>query len=434
MPHGGYHGTVVMGGNIIQQGDDKGGIQGGLGQAALNIPVNQPAQTAAEAKAAREKKQKEIEESFPVLSGKNIFTELGYKNPNLIDGGVKHAMVPKDLEFATSIGADDVKARAQRLNFQNQLLNNLLIAEQQAKNRENIILQAGLGTLNPSDLTGTTGGPFGLNIPFLGAKDTTISPIGEVMNENPFTGEKIPEQVKAREGLTTQQYNQFISDLYDANPQLYQETFPFASGQVAKPIIARIGEGIMGIPGASELAQMGGDVVGAMISPFLFTGETKKTPKIKYDNQGNIIDIISQAPDGGGTKEGFKPSDRKLPYIHSGKIPAEYLDGFTKFYQNYEGPIVGGAAITPVTLPDGSVIEFGDTGSARVFREYLESIGATQPEKPSGLDAIIPQKKIQPFDIRQFYSSLPQYTQQGIMNPNLMSYYQNLGMFPGMAV
>ena len=163
MPHGGYHGTVVMGGNIIQQGDGQGGIQGGLGQAALNIPVNQQAQTAAEAKAAREKKQKEISETF-------------------IDNQPLAFDTPTQLAYATDFGPDDAKARAQQLNFANQQLNNLLIAEQQAKNRENIILQAGLGTLNPSDLTGTTGGPFGLNIPFLGAKDTTISPIGEVMD------------------------------------------------------------------------------------------------------------------------------------------------------------------------------------------------------------------------------------------------------------
>ena len=39
---------------------------------------------------------------------------------------------------------------------------------------------------------------------------------------------------------------------------------------------------------------------------------------------------------------------------------------------------------------------------------------------------------ITPFDVRQFYASLPQYTQQGIMNPNLAQFYQNLGMFPGM--
>ena len=41
---------------------------------------------------------------------------------------------------------------------------------------------------------------------------------------------------------------------------------------------------------------------------------------------------------------------------------------------------------------------------------------------------------ITPFNVNQFYASLPQYTQQGVMNPNLAQYYQNLGMFPGMNV
>ena len=37
---------------------------------------------------------------------------------------------------------------------------------------------------------------------------------------------------------------------------------------------------------------------------------------------------------------------------------------------------------------------------------------------------------ITPFDVRQFYATLPQYTQQGIMNPNLAQFYQNLQAFP----
>ena len=41
---------------------------------------------------------------------------------------------------------------------------------------------------------------------------------------------------------------------------------------------------------------------------------------------------------------------------------------------------------------------------------------------------------ITPFNVNQFYASLPQYTQQGIMNPNLAQFYQNLGLFPGMNV
>ena len=40
----------------------------------------------------------------------------------------------------------------------------------------------------------------------------------------------------------------------------------------------------------------------------------------------------------------------------------------------------------------------------------------------------------QPFNIQRFYASLPQYTQQGIMSPNLSQFYQNLGLFPGMNV
>ena len=41
---------------------------------------------------------------------------------------------------------------------------------------------------------------------------------------------------------------------------------------------------------------------------------------------------------------------------------------------------------------------------------------------------------ITPFNVNQFYASLPQYTQQGIMSPNLSQFYQNLGLFPGMNV
>ena len=37
---------------------------------------------------------------------------------------------------------------------------------------------------------------------------------------------------------------------------------------------------------------------------------------------------------------------------------------------------------------------------------------------------------ITPFNINQFYASLPQYTQQGIMSPSLAQYFQNLQAFP----
>jgi len=49
------------------------------------------------------------------------------------------------------------------------------------------------------------------------------------------------------------------------------------------------------------------------------------------------------------------------------------------------------------------------------------------PENPI-LNPVMSQKD--PFDLAKFYASLPQYTQQGVMSPNLMEYYRNLGLFP----
>ena len=448
MPHGGYHGTVVMGGNIIQQGkqDNQGNyqIEGGIGDAALNIPVNQQAQTAAEATAAVEAKKKEIRDKFPLtLENPTQYPATGL---NISDITTTQT-VPPSMGFTQTVnpfGADDVRALAMDFDRENQILNDLLIAEQQAKNREGIIRAAQQGVLNKSDLTGyEDDGLFGTTI---GATPSTgISGISTVFN--PFTkeplggttgvvGENLATQIKAREGLTTPQYNQFISDLYDANPQLYQETFPFASGQVAKPIFAKaleatqaVGSGIAGLPGVKELGQMGGDIVGAMISPLsgLFTGETAKTGFVN-----------PKAPTGGsGIVEAVIDTDKfgnpVLPMGQYSSIPEEYMKGFMEspFYKN----VPGGAAITFVTLPDGRKIRFGDTGSASQFRQYLESIGVMQPESTEDLKKVESQPTgISKFDVDKFYASLPQYTQQGIMNPNLMSYYQNLGMFPGMAV
>ena len=61
--------------------------------------------------------------------------------------------------------------------------------------------------------------------------------------------------------------------------------------------------------------------------------------------------------------------------------------------------------------------------------------GTTPPAQPP-IPAPVPSTGImpQPFNIQRFYASLPQYTQQGIMNPNLAQFYQNLGLFPGMNV
>ncbi len=53
--------------------------------------------------------------------------------------------------------------------------------------------------------------------------------------------------------------------------------------------------------------------------------------------------------------------------------------------------------------------------------------GPIPPENPI-LNPVMSQRD--PFNLAQFYASLPQYTQQGVMNPSLMQYYRNLGLFP----
>ena len=79
-------------------------------------------------------------------------------------------------------------------------------------------------------------------------------------------------------------------------------------------------------------------------------------------------------------------------------------------------------------------IRFGDTGSASQFRQYLESIGVMQPESTEDLKKVESQPTgISKFDVDKFYASLPQYTQQGIMSPNLSRFTDALKMFPGMA-
>ena len=446
MPHGGYHGTVVMGGNIIQQGDGQGGIQGGLGQAALNIPVNQPSQNNQNVNQQIEEKKKEIELLNRFQQGDNIDPQV-----DIIDQG----FFPQNEGIMTSGGAglapgttvyrvggatgDTAKGLATLQNIQNQQLNNLLQQQQEinlANQVKSLFAKAGSDKETADKLRPLFTGDKG-DKTFLGMNlGSTEQPAATVIN--PFTGERITTE-KVREGMTSPQYAQYMSELYDSNPALMKETFPFASGQIASPFIVKAleaakaaGSGIMGLPGVSELGQMGGDIVGAMLSPLsgLFTGETAKTPKIKYDNQGNIIDIISQAPDGGGdAQEVDKFGNPILPMGQYSSVPEEFMQGFmdSPFYKN----VPGGAMISYVTLPDGREIKFGDTGSASQFRQYLESIGVMQPEstedfkqvksQPTGLPALADYASMAP----QFTGS--QYTNQGI-SP---AFLENLRRFYG---
>jgi len=68
-------------------------------------------------------------------------------------------------------------------------------------------------------------------------------------------------------------------------------------------------------------------------------------------------------------------------------IPENYMEGFRN--SQFNKPVIGGMAMTNVTLPDGRKVQFGDTGSAAQFRNYLDSINVKPQDPPtaSGIKA-----------------------------------------------
>lgn len=96
-----------------------------------------------------------------------------------------------------------------------QNLSNLLKKQQEETLRDSIKSSFGKGVVRKSDFLGRD--PQG----FLGlfGPDTIAA-----TTINPYSGERITTS-KAREGLTTPEYSQFMSDIYDINPELGYETF-----------------------------------------------------------------------------------------------------------------------------------------------------------------------------------------------------------------
>ena len=95
-------------------------------------------------------------------------------------------------------------------------------------------------------------------------------------------------------------------------------------------------------------------------------------------------------------------------------------------------PVTGPATVIPLDIQTPTTPEL-------TYEQLLQQYGRPNLIPPELLarcksTGATNNHAITPFDVRQFYASLPQYTQQGIMNPNLAQFYQNLGMFPGMNV
>ena len=391
MPHGGYHGVVKVGDTIVQQGSPA------------------PAQNNQTAKQLEEQIKQQMAKDEDPRSAYIAAQADAARLTNLIKKEQEEAFRRRIINRATPGGLSSIT----------RLTSDPVDIEQGFVRTEP-------GRLRRSDLLGYSDGLFGLNIgatPVVGLANIDV---------NPITGERITT-AKAREGLTTPEYNEFIQKLYDTNPQLFEEQFPVASGQALKPLIARILEGDLGKLASNVGSGIGSFIDSATGAIFKPRGGTVRPSDggisdIRADNFGETVpgSIFFKAGSGDVT-------ERNMPLFT--QVPDQFREGFLDFYNKYEGPKAGGMAITPVKLPDGSVIEFGDTGSARIFREYLESIGV-KIDPDTGQD--IKQVESQPttisnFDVDKFYASLPQYTQQGIMSPNLAQFNQNLRMFPGMA-
>jgi hypothetical protein len=176
MPHGGYHGTVISGGKVIQQG--------GTGPSAGRPP--------------RETRK-----------SNQTATELTKQ--------IREQMAADSDARSAYIGA---QADASRLS-------NLLRQEQERNLANQVAASFAKGNVRKSDFTGDAGDKsfFGLNF---GSTPTAAATV-----INPITGEKIVTR-KVREGMSSPDYATYMQGLYSLNPTLMEETFPFASGATVR--------------------------------------------------------------------------------------------------------------------------------------------------------------------------------------------------------
>ena len=119
----------------------------------------------------------------------------------------------------------------------------------------------------------------------------------------------------------------------------------------------------------------------------------------------------------------FKPFTG--PYSN---IPQQYA-GF--FDSPFNKPVAGGAAITPVQLPDGSTIQFGDTGSAAQFQQYLDSIGVSYSD-PRVIEKVVNTPATGVPAVFNYASIAPQFTGSPYTNQGVSpAFLENLRKFYG---
>ncbi len=192
MPHGGYHGTVKMGGRTVQQASrpsSSGGQTGGGRYRPQGYDEPKPSsQTAAEL-------TKQIRDQMDA------------------DTDARSAY----------IGAQADSAR----------LSNLLRQEQEQNLVNSVAAGFAKGNARKSDFLGHAGDKSFLGFNY-GSTPTAAATV-----INPITGERIITN-KVREGMTSPEYAEYMSGLYSLNPNKMEELFPFASGKTARTVAQQL--------------------------------------------------------------------------------------------------------------------------------------------------------------------------------------------------
>ena len=217
------------------------------------------------------------------------------------------------------------------------------------------------------------------------------------------------------EGLKEQLGPEGIAYLKATNPKLYYSfTDPQTSGGLAE--LAQFDLSTLG--GSPEDRRLAARVMAAREATSNQGGGGQAGIPSLPSSGINLVDVGDMGP--------FKPFTG--PYSN---IPQQYA-GF--FDSSFNKPVAGGMAVSHVTLPDGSVIQFPDTGSAGQFQQYLDSIGVKQ-SPDTGIDKIgttvntgIP-AALNYANIAPQFTGSP-YTNQGV-SPMLGDYYGNLRRYYG---
>lgn len=283
-----------------------------------------------------------------------------------------------------------------------------------------------LGETNPLKLralmTGNIlGGIFG--------KDQTVSDMeGKIVKpEDAFNADgTLKEGLRyTKEGIIKlldedQEGGNILESLKKFNPELY---YPFMGMPATSGSLVDLAK----IPVTEEMQGNNPELAKMIFNARMELDRMGKNP-MTGESQGagqtgvpSLVAVPGASPYTG--MEPFKPFTG--PYSN---IPQQYA-GF--FDSPFNKPVAGGAAITPVQLPDGSTIEFGDTGSAAQFQQYLDSIGVSYSdprvvEKIAGTPATGIPAALNYANIAPQFTGSP-YTNQGV-SP---AFLKNLRRFYG---